>query len=148
MRAGPCSITTGVQPSAPRSWCVQTPFSLLLSALESRDRRRTRDRAGNCCDQRTGPWYSTRRQAFALIRATEAEIIENRIAVGLGPHADCARAWDAVVHGVDVDLAVERDFDRGPPEFHTQRVPRVLRHGGFDVPDGVTAAIRRVVKGH
>src|SRR5882762_11450399 len=57
-----------------------------------------------------------------------AEVIKQRHAVRLGPHAHCARAGDVVVVHFDVGLAVEDNADPLARELHAQRVPRSEEH--------------------
>src|SRR5713226_7273746 len=66
---------------------------------------------------RVGSSYESSTCCYAV-----AEVIKQRHAVRLGPHAHCARAGDVVVVHLDVGLAVEDNADPLARELHAQRV--------------------------
>src|SRR5467141_1074511 len=75
-----------------------------------------------------------------------AEVIKQRHAVRLGPHAHRARSSDMAVIGLDVRLAVEDYADLLSRELHAQRVPDVPGHRRIHVFDRVAPSVRRVVE--
>src|SRR5467141_4229430 len=75
-----------------------------------------------------------------------AEVIKQRHAVRLGPHAHCARAGDVVVVHLDVGLAVEDNADPLARELHAQRVPGVAGNRRIDVFQRVAPSVRRVIE--
>src|SRR6267154_4790649 len=79
---------------------------------------------------------------------TVTEIVEQRHAVRLGPHTDCARSDNVVVVRLDVLLAVQAHAHLRPGEIHAQRMPRVARYRRIDVLDGVAPSVRRVIQRH
>src|SRR2546422_3317509 len=103
-----CLLPT--RPGAPESAHPQNQMS--LSAKSS---------------NRVGSSYESSTCCYAV-----AEVIKQRHAVRLGPHAHRARSSDMAVIGLDVGLAVEDYPDRFSGELHAQRVPDVPRHGRID----------------
>ena len=78
--------------------------------LEQIDRQQQADEA--VAERAQAATQSTRRTTGGIIAAwAVAEVVERRDAVGLGPHADRARAGNVGVVELDVRLAVERDAD-------------------------------------
>src|SRR5712691_11613143 len=117
-----CLLPT--RPGAPESAHPQNQMS--LSAKSS---------------NRVGSSYESSTCCYAV-----AEVIKQRHAVRLGPHAHGAGAGDVVVVHLDVGLAVEDYADPLPRELHAQRVPDVPGNRRIHVFDRVAPSVRRVVE--
>src|SRR5258708_8178904 len=107
-----------------------------------------------CAGNEMSPtWFSAMakpllRKTPASRRRAVAEVVEQRDAVGLGPHADRPGARDVIVVELDVWLAVEDHADARAGEFRAQGVPGVPRHRRVDVFDRDAPAALRVVQRH
>src|SRR5689334_290634 len=74
------------------------------------------------------------------------EVVEERHAVGLGPHADRARPRDMVVLELDAGRAVEGNADARAGEPDRERMPLPRGDGRRHILDRGAAAILRVVE--